>query len=373
MNILTSHIVEKAAAANHKLSQTNATLLNAVRALASEQYKNDVPEFDTMLNISHNSIPVSLYTVHGNEFFDVLINRIGATAIKALDFSNPLKVFKSDEMFFGDTYQEIYTLGGEEGTYNPHGTDSPFGFYDSRVEAMYHTVQDRWLFQLSYDDLTLSNAFTSDGAFDSFIDGLFKSFLSRNELKEYEKTILLVTNSLTPVTITKQDGTTDVVTWKTDNVDTTEVDYLTELSKKIITYSTLFTIPSTTRSENAFGVPKATAYEDQVLIVSAELSANIDMMLANAFNMGKAIPNVPRIIIDEFPTYTGTGDLEGQKPIAALVDRRALIIKDKALRMYNQFDPLHVRNNVFLHHHLLISYSLFENAHVWTVTDYTPE
>ena len=88
-------------------------------------------------------------------------------------------------------------------------------------------------------------------------------------------------------------------------------------------------------------------------------------MLANAFNMDKASVMAKKIVLDELPEFDGEGKHNGAKPLAVLISKDALIMKDKLFTMVNSFNPKTLTYNYFLHHHQLISYSLFENMHVY--------
>ena len=76
-----------------------------------------------------------------------------------------------------------------------------------------------------------------------------------------------------------------------------------------------------------------TAIEDQYLVISAEFSTHLDMLLANAFNMDKASVLARTIVVDDFEKFTGEGANNGRKPVAFLISAKSIINKDKLVHM----------------------------------------
>lgn len=339
---------------------SNADLLNYVRSQASQGYQNDIPELESFTKINHASVPYQEYDIHQNEFFDILINRIGSTVVKALAYKNPLSAFRSESFDFGETYQEIYVGLAEAEEYNAKSGEHPYKFYDTPIQVFYHDINREDRYARSIEKAWTSKAFASDHAFDSFIDKMILSVVSSDELDEYEAIKKVLTSSLTPVQAGEK-----TLTAKATEVNTQQDNWLEVLNKDLISRVNLFKTPSRTRFENAADVPNTTPEEDIYLIVTSDLSSELDTMLANAFNMDKASVLAKKIVVDDFPTYEGEGDYNGAKPIAILLSKDALILKDRLYTMVNSFNPSTLTYNYFLHHHELISYSLFENMHVY--------
>lgn len=339
----------------------NNQALNFIRSIASEGYRADIPELPTMSAINHNSVPYATYTVHQNEFFNILVNRIGPVIVKALLWDNPLGVFRTENFTYGETLEEIYVDLADTEAFDAKDTASPFTYADTNILTFYHDITDERKYRRTIEKAWTMKAFTSDNAFDEFIDKLFMSLISSDELDEYEAIKNLIPQALTEVTVT---GGGTIVTPATQ-VDTTLSDWILELNKLFIARSNLMATPSRTRFENAALVPNATPKDRQYLLVTAELSAELDSYYASAFNLNKATPLTRKIVVDEFATFTGSGTYNGATPIAALVSDRTIILKNKLLEMTNIYNPNTLSYNYFLHHHELISYSLLENAHIY--------
>lgn len=348
---------------------TNVDLLNAIREKASNAYQADIPVLKGAIN--HSNIPTQQFQVHENEFFEQLINRIGSVVVKALTYENPLAIFKSEIFEFGDTLEEIYVAPAERNNFNAKDNGHPFAFADTDIEVFYHKLNNEYRYDRTFERAWVQKAFTSDMAFDEFIDKMFTSLISSDTLDEYAAVKQVLNDSLAEVTYTDNAGTAHQITVAGTKVDTTHNNYIEEMVKDIIAKSKQFTIPSRDKSHsnNPVGVPNATPLEDQYLIIDAEYSTDIDLMLANAFNMDKASVQARQIVVDFFDKFTGAGQNNGRRPVAFLVSKNSIILKDKLVHMESIRNPKTMSYNYFYHHHYLTSLSLFENIHMFYVED----
>lgn len=359
-NKLTSYI-QKNISSNPNKNVSNATALNMIREMASENYRADIPELNPVAPINQNSVPYHQYVVHQNEFFNILINKIGPTIVKALMFENPLGVFRSENFEYGETLEEIYVGLTNAEVFNAKDNTSPFAFADTPIQVFYHDINDERKYKKTVERAWTMKAFKSDTSFDEFIDKMFVSLLSSDALDEAEAIKQLAADMLTDVTLTGGQ----VITTPATPITIPSTDWVLNLNKQIIERINLFAFPSRTRFENAAGVPQATPKDEQYLIVNSNIAVELDSLYANAFNMDKATPLAKKIVIDEFPQFTGSGAKNGATPVAVLISDRGFILKDKLIEMTNIYNPNTLSYNYFLHHHQLISYSLLENAHVW--------
>lgn len=343
---------------------SNIDLLNSIRAKASAGYQADIPELKAG-RLNHSNIPVQAFEVHENEFFSALVNRIGSVVIKALSYENPLSIFKSETFEFGQVIEEIYVHPAERKQFNAKDTNSPFQFADTDIEVFFHKINNENMYMRTFERAWVQKAFTSDTAFDEFINRMFTSLLSSDTLDEYQAIKQVLSDSLNEVAYTDKNGTTKQITVSGTKVDTTKSDYIIDFNQALINKSKEFTIPSRTRFNNPVGVPNATPVEKQYLVISAEYSTHLDMLLANAFNMDKASVQTRQIVVDDFDTFAGAGQNNGRKPIAFLISERSLIIRDKLIHMESIRNPRTLSYNYFYHHHYLTSLSLFENIHMF--------
>lgn len=362
-----ANIVTKFLNSRSKTEFTNAHLLNNIRKHASDSYKADIPNISGAIN--HDNVPYQQFEIHQNEFFKGLIDRIGSTVIKALQYENALGIFKSELFEFGDTLQEIYVAPAERETYNGKDPISPFKFADTDIEVFYHTLNNENLYERTFERAWVQKAFTSEYAFDEFINKMFTSLLSSDQIDEYAAIKKVLEKSLTEINYTDKNGTSKKISVPMTKVDTNVSDFIIQFNQDLINKSKQFTIPSRTRFNNPVGVPNATPIDDQYLIISYEYSTHLDMLLANAFNMDKASVLARTIVVDDFEKFTGTGVNEGRKPVAFLVSKNSIILKDKLVHMESIRNPRSLSFNYFYHHHYMTSLSMFENIHGWYIEE----
>lgn len=346
---------------------TNIDLLNSIREKASDSYKADIPVLAGRIN--HANMPTQAFEVHQNEFFQALVDRIGSVVIKALSYENPLAIFKSEIFEFGDKLEEIYVHPAVKEQFNAKDGVSPFKFADTAIEVFYHSLNNENLYERTFERAWVQKAFTSEIAFDEFIDKMFTSLLSSDTLDEYQAVKQVLQDSLAEVSYTDTTGATHAITVAGTKIDTTQSDYIVDFNQALINRSKAFTIPSRTKFQNPVGVPNATPVEKQWLIISAEYSTHLDMLLANAFNMDKASVQARQIVVDDFDKFTGGGVNDGRKPVAFLISENSLILKDKLVHMESIRNPRALTYNYFYHHHYMTSLSLFENIHMFYVEE----
>ena len=219
--------------------------------------------------------------------------------------------------------------------------------------------------KITMSALLIQKAFVSDMAFDEFVDKMFTSLLSSDTLDEYQAVKGVLEKSLAEVSYTDLKGNAKKITVAGTKIDESKQDFVVDFNQSLINQSKRFTIPSRTQFNNPVGVPNMTAIEDQYLVISAEFSTHLDMLLANAFNMDKASVLARTIVVDDFEKFTGEGANNGRKPVAFLISAKSIINKDKLVHMEAIRNPRNMTYNYFYHHHYMTSLSLFENIHFW--------
>ena len=347
---------------------TNADLLNTIREYASDAYKADIPRIGKFTQINHASIPYANYEIHQNEFYDILINRIGKTVFKGLIYDMPLGVFRRESFSYGETVQELYINLPDEEQFDAKSTNSPFQHANTEIKTFYHDLNRESQYRRTLEENWTMKALTSDNAFDSMTNMLFSTMFSADAVDEMDLIKTVITNSLTPVNVAPTGAPPVYIQSPAQEIITSSPNWLEDFSEELRARSSLFTVPSRIRFENAAGVPSATKQSDQYMIVTAEYAAKFDTMLANAFNMDKVSVLAHKIVIDEFPTYTGAGQYNGATPICALISKDSLVLQDKKLKMTNIYNPRNDTINYFLTHHQHVYFSLLENAKIYYTT-----
>ena len=85
-------------------SVTAVDVLNSIRATASAEYQNRIPEA-TRENIADVGNAMMNYQPAQNEFLNALVNRIGLVVIQNKLWANPLAPFKRGMLDFGDSIE----------------------------------------------------------------------------------------------------------------------------------------------------------------------------------------------------------------------------------------------------------------------------
>ena len=161
----------------------NATIINAVRNNASEQYRARIPE-TTDNNLTKTLALLQDNSILWNEFIMVLVQRIGLTLFRKNSFENRLKPFKTGAMAYGGVVQEVGANLIKAKAYDPNDTNV-FGADKPDVKAIYHTVNRRDRYDLRLNEDMLEEAFVQDGQLSAFINTLLALPQQSDENDEY--------------------------------------------------------------------------------------------------------------------------------------------------------------------------------------------
>ena len=317
----------------------SVSVLNNIRANASQEYQNRIPEA-TQQNISTVGNALQTYTMLYNEFCDALVNKIGKTILETKLFKNRLAKFKSGGLTNAQDVEEIFIeMAKAEGSYNPAGPN-PLGRRDNPdVKAIYHRLNRQDYYVVSIGDIDFVRVFRSEATLDNFISGLINSVYSGANFDEYQamKNVLATYTGYCDYgvpAITDEASAKDFV--KTVRKASQDMTFAsTELNKaKVRTW---------------------TPVENQVLIVNKDVLAEVDVeVLAKAFNMGKTDIQVEIIPVEDFGSLVDTYGL--------LLDKDFFRIWDTLSHMEPQRNAQGLFTNYFYHVHQILSASTFKNA-----------
>lgn len=317
----------------------SVSILNNIRANASEEYQNRIPEA-TQQNIATVGNALQTYTMLYNEFCSALVNKIGKTILEKKLFQNPLARFKTGSITTQQDVEEIFVeMAKAEGSYDKTGPNPLGRRANPDVKVLYHRQNRQDYYAISIGDIDFLRVFRSEATLDSFISGLINSVYSGANYDEY----VAMKNLLGTY-----DGYCDYgVTAIAD--ETTAKDFVKTVRKA----STDMTFAST--AHNKSGVKTWTPVKDQVLFVNKDVLAEVDVeVLAKAFNMGKTDIQVEIVPVDDFGPMTNTYGL--------LVDKDFFRIWDTLSHMEPQRNAQGLFTNYFYHVHQILSLSTFKNA-----------
>lgn len=327
------------------------TVLNSMRMGASANFQDVVPILNENNFREYATGVLNNHDIY-NEWAVNLINKVGLTVIRARSWENPLAFLKKGMLEYGDTVEEIFTDILKEKTYkSTMGQETAGEVFASAVPdiyAVFHKENRFGLFEESINHQRLQRAFTSLRSLEDFISSLISNLIKSDNFAEFTYTKMLLENYA-------QKGLFKTVK-VAEPTDRASVDLLLEQVKSA---ATKFTFLS--RDYNAFNVTNHTPREEQVVIISAEMDAKIDVQsLASAFNLDK-IEFLPRkIVLDKMP-------IEGAHLI--VMSKELLVIHDTLFEIRDIYNPMTLEIKFFLHHHSILSTSRFENALVFTSAD----
>lgn len=326
----------------------SVSVLNNIRANASQEYQSRIPEA-TQQNIISVGNALESYDLLYNEFFPALFNKIGKTMIESKLFQNKLARFKSGTIFTQQDVEEMFIeMSKAEGKYDKSGPNPLGRRTGPAVKAVYHRQNRQDYYAITIGDLDVVRVFRSEASLDTFITGLFNSVYSGAEYDEY----LAMKNLLATYKGYVDYGVAEI----------TDEASAKEFVKTVRKASQDMTFAST--KLNKAGVMTWTPVEKQVLFINKDVLAEVDVeVLAKAFNMGKTDIQVEIVSLDDF------GDLE--QTYGLLVDESFFRVWDTLSKMEPQRNAQGLFTNYFYHIHQILSLSPFKNAIRLTTAEVT--
>ena len=316
------------------LSTLNAStidILNTIRANASYDYQNSVPEVETAHDIPKVGEIITGTPAFANQFINALVNRIALVRVKSATFNNPYAVLKKGYLEFGETVEEIFVQIAQVVDYSAEKAESrELKRTLPDVRSAFHTMNWRVMYPVTVQD---------------------------NDLK------LAAQGQLYPTSI--GDGTD-----------------LNDAAVAFRGYSNKLTFMS--KDYNNSHVKTATPKSDQIIFMDAMFNAQFDVnVLASAFNMDKADFMGRLFLIDDWTTFdndrwavlrAASDGLEEvtSAELALMANVKAVLIDEEWFQVYDneaKFTEKYIASglywNYFYHSWKTISSSPFSNAVVF--------
>lgn len=327
---------------NNTIKKTSSTqIANAIRNEASDNFRNAVPiaNGDNIREVGQAILSDTAYT---NEFLSSLINRIARTLITTKIWNNPLKAYKSGMLSMGEIVQEIFVNKVEEKEYSIfRASNEVFKVAMPDVRAVYYEKMFKREYKATINEAMLESAFLNESSLYNLVTGIINRMTTQDENFEFITMINMIDDyySKNKFYTIKVDAPT--------NQETTK-----ELIKKI--RATFNKMQFLTEKYNYMGVLTNSQPEDLMLVISADLQAQVDVdVLASAFNMNKT---------DFLGHLTIIPELPNEKMVALLVDKEWWRIFDKKILMTQQRNEEGLYTNYFLHHWEIFANNPFANA-----------
>ena len=300
--------------------KTNAEILNTIRANASSEYQERVPE---ALGVGGNVSNVfSQYPTMKNEFLTALTNKIARTLFYSKVFDNPLKALHKGMLPYGYSLEQIFVNMAESKGFWEHWDASGdavkdlVGMKKPDIKTLYIERNFAYKYKTTISDQQLRVAFTEQNGLSRLVEQVVSSVYSKAYLDEFNdmKRILkahaqaqyLGYDSSTGKATEKALSNTVLPNGKNEAVMVIGEHESQEakgkaISKAIRTVAGKMAFPSD--NYNSAGVKQWSERNQLIYITTPEEQAELDVeVLANAFNMDKADVNVRVIVVDELPS-----------------------------------------------------------------------
>ena len=300
--------------------KTNAEILNTIRANASSEYQERVPE---ALGVGGNVSNVfSQYPTMKNEFLTALTNKIARTLFYSKVFDNPLKALHKGMLPFGYSLEQIFVNMAESKGFWEHWDTSGdavkdlVGMKKPDIKLLYIERNFAYKYKTTISDQQLRTAFNDQNGLSRLVEQVVSSVYSKAYFDEFNDMKRVLTahaqakylgyDASTGKATEKALSNTVLPNGKNEAVMVLG-EYATQeakgkaISKAIRTLAGKMTFP--TDKYNSAGVRQWSERQQLIYITTPEEQAELDVeVLANAFNMDKADVNVRVIVVDELPS-----------------------------------------------------------------------
>ena len=90
------------------LNASTLDILNVIRANASLEYQNSVPDVTQVSDIPKVGEVIYGTPAFANQFINALVNRIALVRVQSATFNNPYAILKKGYLEFGETVEDIF-------------------------------------------------------------------------------------------------------------------------------------------------------------------------------------------------------------------------------------------------------------------------
>ena len=353
------------------LNASTIDILNTIRANASLEYQNSVPEVTKATDIPKVGEVLYGYPALANQFINALVNRIALVSVNSATFNNAYAELKKGYLEFGETVEEVFVGIAKAREFSAEKAEArELKRTLPDVRSAFHTMNYRVQYPITIQDEDLRMAFLSINGVQDLIAKIVDAVYTAAEYDEFLLFKYLMIKAIT-------SGKMYPIAF--DDVD------IKNAAKAFRGASNQLTFMST--KYNASGVHTTTPRADQYIFMDSTFNAEFDVdVLASAFNMDKATFIGKLKLIDDWTTFdserfdvimAGSDMIE---PITAnelalmanvkavLVDAEWFQVYDNANRMTEKYVASGMYWNYFYNVWKTVSSSPFSNAIVF-VTD----
>ena len=357
----------------NNLNASTIDIINTIRANASQNYQQYVPEISTTNDIPRVGEVLYGYPALANEFVNALVNRIALVRINGATFNNMYADLKKGYLEFGETVEEVFVNIAKAREFSAEKAEKrEFKRSLPDVRSAFHAINWRVQYPVTIQNEDLRMAFMSAQGVQDLIAKIVDSVYRG---AEYDEFLLFKYLIIKAVSHGKMYPISAGATL------TSAASAFRAASNKLTFLSTKY---------NASGVHTNTEKSEQHIFMDSDFNAEFDVnVLASAFNMDKADFLGRLRLIDDFTTFDNERFdviMAGSDQIEAVTaDELALMAKVKAVLVdaewFQIYDNLNVMTedyvasglywNYFYNVWKTVSTSPFSNAVVFVADDAT--
>ena len=350
------------------LNASTIDILNTIRANATYEYQQMVPEIETANEIPRVGEVLYGYPALANQFINALVNRIALVRVKSATFNNAYAQLKKGYLEFGETIEEVFVEIAKAREFSAEKAEArEFKRTIPDVRTAFHVINWRAQYPVTIQDEDLRMAFQSVNGVQDLIAKIIDSVYTGAEYDEYLLFKYLMIKAIShgkmhPIAIGSGELNDAAVAFRgTSNM-------MTFLKTQY----------------NASGVHTATPKADQYIFMDAMYNASYDVnVLASAFNMDKADFSGKLMLIDDWTSFDNERFEEIRKnsdmieevtaeELALLRNVKAVLVDGEWFQVYDnnlKFTEVYVSSGMYWNYNLniwkTVSSSPFSNAVVF--------
>ena len=350
------------------LNASTIDILNTIRANATYEYQQMVPEIQSANEIPRVGEVLYGYPALANQFINALVNRIALVRVKSATFNNAYAQLKKGYLEFGETVEEVFVEIAKAREFSAEKAEArEFKRTLPDVRTAFHVMNWRAQYPVTIQDEDLRMAFQSINGVQDLIAKIIDSVYTAAEYDEYLLFKYLMIKAIS-------HGKMHPVSIGTGEMKDAAVAFRGT--------SNMMTFLKT--QYNASGVHTATPKSDQYIFMDAMYNASYDVnVLASAFNMDKADFSGKLMLIDDWTSFDNERFDEIRKnsdmieevtaeELALLSDVKAVLIDGEWFQVYDntiKFTEVYVSSGLYWNYNLniwkTVSSSPFSNAIVF--------
>lgn len=350
------------------LNASTIDILNTIRANASYDYQQTVPEVTQANDIPKVGEVLYGYPALANQFVNALVNRIALVRVKSAVFNNAYAELKKGYLEFGETVEEVFVNIAKARVFSAEKAEErELKRSLPDVRTAFHVMNWRVQYPITIQDEDLRMAFTSMEGVQDLIAKIVGSVYPAAEYDEYLLFKYLMIKAIS-------HGKMFPVAFDGNDIKNAAKSFR-GLSNQLTFMSGKY---------NASGVITTTPKQDQYIFMDSAFNAAYDVdVLASAFNMDKADFQGKLKLIDDWTTFDNERFSEiikesdmiepiTSEELALMGNVKAVLVDSEWFQVYdnnNKFTEKYVASgmywNYFYNVWKTVSSSPFSNAVVF--------